>query len=49
MERAEEWGDQVLQPLARRVVWAAVFRRPEVMDAYSAGARPPRPAARSRG
>ena len=22
-ERAEEWGDQVLQPIARRVVWAA--------------------------
>ena len=23
VERAEEWGDQVLQPLVRRVVWAA--------------------------
>ena len=42
-ERAEEWGDQVLQPLARRVVWAAVSRRPEVMDAYSAGADLPVP------
>jgi glutathione S-transferase len=38
VERAEEWGDQVLQPLARRVVWAAVSRRPETMMAYSASA-----------
>jgi glutathione S-transferase len=42
-ERAEEWGDQVLQPLARRVVWAAVARRPETMDAYSARAELPVP------
>ena len=28
VERAEEWGDQVLQPLARRVVWAALAPRP---------------------
>ena len=48
MERAEEWGDQVLQPLARRVVWAAVFRRPEVMDAYSASAHLPVPRAVAR-
>ena len=47
-ERAEEWGDQVLQPLARRVVWAAVVRRAEVMDAYSASAELPVPRAIAR-
>ena len=47
-ERAEEWGDQVLQPLARRVVWAAVSRRPEVMDDYSASADLPVPRAVAR-
>src|SRR5688500_15361084 len=47
-ERAEEWGDQVLQPLGRRVVWAAVSRRPEVMDDYSAGADLPVPRALAR-
>jgi glutathione S-transferase len=48
VERAEEWGDQVLQPLARRVVWAAVSRRPEVMDDYSASADLPVPRAVAR-
>jgi len=43
VERAEEWGDQVLQPLARRVVWAGVARRPDTMDAYSARADLPVP------
>ena len=47
-ERAEEWGDQVLQPLARRVVWAAVSRRPGVMDDYSASADLPVPRAVAR-
>jgi len=48
VQRAEEWGDQVLQPLARRVVWAAVSRRPEVMDDYSASADLPVPRAVAR-
>src|SRR5829696_7544273 len=26
VERAEEWGDEVLQPLARRLTWAALRR-----------------------
>jgi glutathione S-transferase len=43
VERAEEWGDEVLQPLARRVVWAAVRRRPETMMRYSEGAQLPVP------
>jgi glutathione S-transferase len=43
VERAEEWGDQVLQPLARRVVWAAVKRAPRTMMRYSEGAKLPVP------
>lgn len=43
VERAEEWGDQVLQPLARRVVWAAVRRDPGTMMRYSEGAKLPVP------
>jgi glutathione S-transferase len=27
--RAEEWGDEVLQPIARRLLWPALSRRPE--------------------
>jgi glutathione S-transferase len=41
--RAEEWGDQVLQPLARRVVWAAVRRRPGTIMRYTEGAQLPIP------
>lgn len=43
VERAEEWGDQVLQPLARRVVWAAVRRDPGTMMRYAEGAKLPIP------
>ena len=43
VERAEEWGDEVLQPLARRVVWAAVRRKPGTMMRYSDGAQLPVP------
>jgi glutathione S-transferase len=43
VERAEEWGDQVLQPLARRAIWAAVRRDPGTMMRYSEGARLPVP------
>jgi glutathione S-transferase len=46
--RAEEWGDQVLQPLARRIVWAALRRKPGALMSYCEGAELPipRPAAR---
>ena len=49
VERAEEWGDQVLQPLVRRVTWAALRRRPSAVMPYSASARlpVPRPLARA--
>jgi glutathione S-transferase len=43
VERAEEWGDQVLQPLARRVVWAAIRRRPGTIMRYTEGAQLPVP------
>ncbi len=47
-ERAEEWGDQVLQPLVRRVLWAAIRRVPQATESYTEGARlpVPRPVAR---
>jgi glutathione S-transferase len=43
VERAEEWGDQVLQPLARRVIWAAVSRSPGATASYLEGAKLPMP------
>ena len=43
--RAEEWGDQVLQSLVRRVVWAALVRAPERVMGLHRGAKLPRPAA----
>jgi glutathione S-transferase len=43
VERAEEWGDQVLQPLARRVIWAALRRAPGAIDGYTEGAKLPVP------
>jgi glutathione S-transferase len=48
MERAEEWGDQVLQPLVRRVLWAALRRAPGAIQSYTEGARLPVPAAVAR-
>jgi glutathione S-transferase len=48
VEEAELWGDQVLQPLARRIAWAALRRRPGAMMSYSeqADLPVPRPLAR---
>ena len=43
VELAEEWGDQVLQPLARRIVWAALARDTSAIESYSAGAKLPVP------
>jgi glutathione S-transferase len=43
VEHVEEWGDQVLQPLARRVVWAAVSRAPGATASYLEGAKLPLP------
>jgi glutathione S-transferase len=46
--RAEEWGDQVLQALVRRVVWAALRRAPGAIDGYAEGAKLPVPRAVAR-
>jgi glutathione S-transferase len=38
VERAEEWGEQVLQALVRRILWAALRRAPGAMESYTEGA-----------
>jgi glutathione S-transferase len=43
VERAEQWGDQVLQPLARRVTWAALARAPKAIPTYTGEAKLPLP------
>jgi glutathione S-transferase len=43
IEEAEQWGDEVLQPLARRIVWAALRRAPAAMESYAEGAALPVP------
>ena len=48
VERAEAWGDEVLQPLVRRLIWAALDRAPAAMPSYGAGARLPVPALAAR-
>jgi glutathione S-transferase len=35
VEEAERWGDEVLQPLVRRVLWSALSRRPEAIPSFS--------------
>jgi glutathione S-transferase len=42
VERAEEWGDQVWQPLARRLVWRTLTREPRAMVSYQEGTQLPR-------
>lgn len=43
VELAEEWGEQVLQPLTRRIVWATLVRAPSAIPSYSVGSRLPVP------
>ena len=43
VERAEEWGDQVLQALVRRILWAALRRMPGAIRSYTEGAKLPVP------
>lgn len=44
-EAAETWGDEVLQPLVRRVIWAALSADTRAQETYVAGAKlvPPTP------
>jgi glutathione S-transferase len=39
VERAEEWGDEVWQPIARRLLWGAMRRRPDALVSYAEGSR----------
>ena len=39
VEEAERFGDEVLQPVARRVVWWALRRDPSAIASYAEGAR----------
>jgi glutathione S-transferase len=48
VERAEEWGDQVLQRVVRRILWAALLRAPGAMLTYAEGAEQPVPAPAAR-
>jgi glutathione S-transferase len=43
VEEADGWGDEVLQGRVRRIVWAALTRRPKVMESYTTGSRLPVP------
>ncbi len=39
---AEEWGDELLQPLARRAVWAALKANPSAIPTYQEASKLPR-------
>ena len=39
VEQAESWGDEVLQPIARRILWNALRRDRAPLVSYSEGAR----------
>ena len=43
VDRAEEWGDEVWQPTARRLVWRTLTLRPQAMKSYQEGSRFPLP------
>ncbi|MDX6698494.1 MAG: glutathione S-transferase [Solirubrobacteraceae bacterium] len=44
MEEAEAWGDEILQPIGRRLLWHAMRRNPDAMVSYSEHAKTPLPA-----
>lgn len=39
---AERWGDEVLQPIARRVLWPAFAREPRAMAGFQEGQKLPK-------
>lgn len=43
VEEAERWGDEVFQPLARRLLWLGLSRDPHALPSYNAGSRLPLP------
>jgi glutathione S-transferase len=48
VEAAEAWGEETLQPVARRMLWPAMRRRPDAIVSYIEGSRLPLPAAMAR-
>jgi glutathione S-transferase len=42
VEEAERWGDEILQPIARRLLWPTFQRSPRSMHAYQEGQRSPK-------
>jgi glutathione S-transferase len=44
VEEADQWGDEVLQPVARELIWAGMRRHPECMVSYGEHSRLPMPA-----
>jgi glutathione S-transferase len=44
VQRAEEWGDEVWQPMARRLLWQTFTMHPRAMPSYQEGSRYPMPA-----
>jgi glutathione S-transferase len=44
VQRAEEWGDEVWQPMARRLLWQTLTMHPRAMKSYQKGSRFPMPA-----
>jgi len=40
---AERWGDEVLQPVPRRLAWTGACARPDALASYSEGSRLPLP------
>jgi glutathione S-transferase len=41
VQRAEEWGDEVWQPIVRRLLWAALERAPDALPSYQEGSTLP--------
>jgi glutathione S-transferase len=44
VEEAERWGDEVLQPIGRRVIWWSLRKRPDAMPSFLANSKLPVPA-----
>jgi glutathione S-transferase len=42
VQRAEEWGEEVWQPIARRLLWPALARAPRALASYQEGSTLPR-------
>jgi glutathione S-transferase len=42
VEEAERWGEEVFQPIARRLLWPAFQRHPRAMHAFQQGQRGPK-------